>query len=676
MMKFSQILETDNLAELEDLDVSTVSNSVMDGYRHDEESRQEQLQIWEQVNTLLEVSFKTKDYPFPGASNVKVPALANACITFAARAYSAIIKDGSVVKAKTIGSDKGKFEPVMPVAEMSLMAARGVAPPPGKMLETPGSKQRRADRVAEYMNWQLLYKMEDWEEGFDDLLHKLPAYGSMFKKIYYSEADGLKHSDLIFPQFLCVNINAETIGKAARVTHLYDLERHEIIQKINEGVFIEFDLQDAEHRQKPYRFIEQHTRIDLDGDGYPEPYIVTMCEETEQIVAIYKRFAEDEVVYQDDNEKDISYITATQYFVHFKFLPDPIGGFYGNSYGNLILGINSTANTLTNQIIDSGSMSLQGGGFIGKGLRMKGGQMRIPMGRYTMVNASGRDLKDNLVPLNFPPPSGTSLQLLEAMFQLMKDTTGMKDVLEGQIRSDQSATATLAQADASLNEFKSIFKRIYRALQREFEHLMKLNADYPDAEEYQKVLDMDKEEVDIEKDIGMGSYDIVPVADASELTNIQRQMKAESVLQLVAQQLVAPKPAVRDYLKAINVANYEEYLEFEPPSTQEMQMQQQLLALEQEKQQAVMLKEQNRTANIEIDATLAAAEVHYKTASTIDKIAQAEERESGKNLRSYIDEFKNLASNMERSYATSDNTRDLPRVAEPPRDEGIIQTSQ
>lgn len=626
-------MKTDNLAELElDFDVARV---VLDGYRLDDASRSDYIRLLEQINKILEVDLSSKSYPFDKASNVAIPVLNNACITFAARALPAFFKDGSILKAKPVGDDTGKYE---------LSADPNVAP---IEVEAPGSKQKRADRVAMYMNWQLLEKMENWEEDFDDLLHKLPAYGSVFRKVYYSEADRLKHSDLIYPHFLCVNIDAESLERADRITHLYSLSRHEIIEKVNEGIFVDFDLGDdyEDGIGLPHKFIEQHTRLDLDGDGYPEPYIVTVHEDTETVVSIYKRF--DEIVFQDEEETEISRITALNYFVHYKFFPDPLGGFYGQGFGHLVLKLNNTLNTLINQIIDTGHMSLMGGGFLGKGLRMRGGQIRIPMGKFLPVNASGTDLKNNIVPMNFPPPSGTTLTLFDSLLQYTKNLAGMRDVLEGQIRSDQTATATLAQIDNSLNEFRSVFKRIRMSLKREGCYLYRLNADYPDAEEYAEVLDMP--ELDIERDINVGTYDIYPVADTSELTNLQRTIKAEAILNLVQSNLVAPKPAVENYLQSMHIADYEKYLDFEPTS-QDVQLQQQLLTVEQQKAQAEMLKQYNKTAEIEVSAAQAGADIMYKTARAVDTLAQAEEREEGANLQSYISQIKQLISDWEKDY--------------------------
>jgi hypothetical protein len=45
----------------------------------------------------------------------------------------------------------------------------------------------------------------------------------------------------------------------------------------------------------PYEFIEQHTYLDLDDDGYREPYMVTFHRKSGKIVRITARFDEDTI---------------------------------------------------------------------------------------------------------------------------------------------------------------------------------------------------------------------------------------------------------------------------------------------------------------------------------------------------------------------------------------------
>ena len=647
---------------------------VISGYTVDDQSRESYMHVLKEVAKTMEVDLSSKSYPFENSANVNVPLVQSACMTFAARAYPAMIKDGNVIKAKPIGDDSGKYMTVNPANGQpygKVDPQTGQFVPEPKEIVPPGAKQARADRVQEYMNWQILYKMHNWEDKFDELLHVLPAYGSVFKKVYYSDADALKHSDLIFPQFLCVNMAADTIETADRVTQLFSLSTHEIMQRINEGVFIDFSddflLSDGpENIEVPKEFIEQHTRIDLDGDGYPEPYVIVVYKETERVVGVYKRF--DEVFYKNnDPDEGISYIEARNYYVHFKFIPDFTGGFYGIGFGHLMLKLNATVNSLVNQVVDTGHMSLMGGGFIGKGLRMRGGKMRIPLGSYHVVNSTGRELKDNIVPLNVPPPSGTVLTLYDYLLNYTKNLGGMRDVLEGQLRSDQNATATIAMIDQALGEFKSIFKRIYRSMKKEFEMLYVLDAEHPNYGEYQRVLDID--EIDIEDDINLGTYDVYPVADMSELTSIQRQMKTEVTLQMAQAGMVAMAPAVEDRLKALGIPDYERYLDHEP-TDQEKALQQQLAANHARELEIDMMKQVNEQAKIEISAKDTAAEVLNKVADAVDKVSRAEDRQVGRQFDMYSQNLKQLAEIV--NEADSNQGR-LPGMEGQPSNPEVLQ---
>jgi len=118
----------------------------------------------------------------------------------------------------------------------------------------------------------------------------------------------------------------------------------------------------------PHEMVEQHTYLDLDGDGYREPYIVTVHLGQEKVMRIVARFDEDGVY---ENEGEIYKITPIQYFTKFGFIPNPDGSFYDIGFGQLLTPLNETINTLINQLLDSGTLANRAGGFISKGIRMK-----------------------------------------------------------------------------------------------------------------------------------------------------------------------------------------------------------------------------------------------------------------------------------------------------------------
>ena len=256
-----------NLADKQSREtLSDITTKVLEGYKIDLESRKEWEALNEQIIDLAKLLVKRKTYAGEVVANVKYPLIINACIQFAARAYTEIIKGNEVVKSKVIGND-----------------------PEGKKFD-------RAQRLAEFMSFQLLNHMEDWEEGVDQLLFTLPAIGCVFKKSYFNSIERVNTSQIVFADDLVVNYWAESLERAPRVTHKIRLYHNEIVERINSGTFIKFDIKELGQpvsdktsdvdEETPHLFLEQHRWYDLDGDGYQEPYIVTIHEQSQKLVRI------------------------------------------------------------------------------------------------------------------------------------------------------------------------------------------------------------------------------------------------------------------------------------------------------------------------------------------------------------------------------------------------------
>jgi len=146
------------------------------------------------------------------------------------------------------------------------------------------------------------------------------------------------------------------------------MSRRVLKEKQNMGIYADIDLadpvsapnlmpEDAAHNNTsvPYTIIEQHTFLDLDDDGYAEPYIVTFEYTSGKILRISRRYHLDDVTSKDDN-KTIARIKPIQMFTKFGFIPNPDGSFYDIGFGILLGPINESVNTLINQLVDSGHL--------------------------------------------------------------------------------------------------------------------------------------------------------------------------------------------------------------------------------------------------------------------------------------------------------------------------------
>jgi chaperonin GroES len=527
-----EFIESENVCDLlTEEQKSKVASDVIEGFKIDERSRSD----WEKtakasMDIALQVK-QQKNYPFPNASNVKWPLITVAALQFNARAYPAIVEGDEVVKAKVVGNDDGQPE-IDPATQQP-----AVNPETGEPIwkVQPGIKAEKAQRISEHMSYQLMEEMTEWEEDTDTLLIQLPIVGTAFKKVYYDAALTRNVSELIPGIDLIVNQATRSLRDAPRVTHKFQRDPNACEERMRAGIWSEIDLgrpssSDGDE-MAPHEFIEQHCWLDLDEDGYREPYIVTVHCETEKLVRIAANYGQEDVK-QDEKGKRILRIQKRDYFVKYGFIPDPKGGFYDIGFGTLLESLGAAIDTTMNQMLDAGHLQNAGGGFIGSGVRLKKSAMRMEPGLYRTVDASGATLKDAIYNFEHPGPSQVLFSLLGMLIEAGKDITATKDILTGQTSENQTATTTLALIEQGTKVFTAIFKRVYRSLKQEFKLLYKLNADFLPDEAYFNVLDTPK--AIAKEDYVSGTYDVCPQADPKNVTDMQRMARAEALVGALA----------------------------------------------------------------------------------------------------------------------------------------------
>jgi chaperonin GroES len=524
--------------------IADLTTKVIEGYKTDLETLKDWQELNSQIIDLAKLLVQKKTYAGDVVANVKYPLIINACIQFAARAYPEIISGNEVVKGKIVGKD------------------------------TDGTKFERAKRISEFMSFQLLNEMDNWEEGVDQLLFSLPACGCVFKKSYFDSIERRNISQTVFADDLIVNYFTETLERAPRVTHKIYLYHNEIVERINSEVFSPFDIAELGEAtsdktantdaETPHLFLEQHRWYDLDEDGYQEPYIVTVHEQTQKLVRIAPRFATDGII-RGENDQIIK-IIPEQYFTRFLFMPSIDGGFYGMGFGSLLMSTNSAINTLINQLLDAGTISNRQSGFLGRGLRLsKGKSITVKAGEWKPVEATGDDLRKNVFPLPVREPSNVLFQLLGLLIESGKELAGMTEILAGNSPgANVPAESVLALIEQGLQVYSAIHKRIYRAQYKEMQKLRRLNALYLDQMTYSTVLD-DEAATDVQADFSAKDFDVVPVADPNNTTMMQRIMKAKAMLELRGQGLNDTE-IMRRYLLALDIEDVENIL---PPENQE-----------------------------------------------------------------------------------------------------------
>lgn len=553
---------TDDISGMldETLLVTIGANAVRD-YELDLASRED----WEKgaregLKKAAQEKIEVENPPPYRRSFVNYPLLTVAAQQFNARAYPAICKTGSIVKTKIIGSDKGKPETdeqgqplvIIDGQKMPMEQARQVMAqasqqqpqpgPDGKPVQPqmpqvapawatpPGAKQKRATRVADYLNVYIEYRMDDWEEDTDDLLNEIPIVGCGFRKLWW--ADGKQRAAYVSALDLVVPVTARSLKTTPRITEkLNDVFPFQIRERMNSGEYRTVVLPSGtEDEEAPRLLLEHHRLLDLDGDGVDEPYIVTVDKETTQVLRIAANFSPDEVHLREDGS--VARIDRSGYYVKYPFLPSFKGGFYNMGFGHLLDQLTDIVNTCINQTFDAGFAQIAGGGFIAAGLRLQGNNrnetMRWMPGEYKTVNASGPDLRAGIVERTFPGPSQITMNLLDLMLGAAKDITSVKDVMTGEASNTAPVGTTLALIEQAGAVFTAIYKRIYRSLGEEFALIFKnlgRHGGEEAAEDYANVLD--DTDADFAKDFGEKDMDLKPVADPSSVTKMQQMAKAQ-----------------------------------------------------------------------------------------------------------------------------------------------------
>ncbi len=530
-------------------DLDEIGNVCKTGYLHDEASRHSWLKRNEAGMDLALQVQKDKTFPWPNCSNVAFPLVTIAAMQFHARAYPAIVSGKDVVKGLVVGPD--------PTGELNA----------------------RAERVSTHMSWQLLYEDRAWEEQMDKGLLNLSIVGTNFKKSYNDAGKRHNVSDLVLAKDLILNYWAKSVEDCPRKTHRIPLFRNEVRERVMRGTFRDIlseawytalpvpqttqaQQQVAKDKRQgvippqpddatPLIFMEQHVDLDLDDDGYKEPYIITFEENSGCVVRIVTRFnSSDDIerVAGGKNKGKIVRITAIEYFTKYSFIPSPDGGIYDIGFGVFLGPLNESVNSLVNMLLDAGTMLTTAGGFLGRGAKIRGGVYTIAPFEWKRVDSTGDDLRKSIFPLPVNEPSPVLFNLLSLLINYTNRVAGTTDMMVGE-NPGQNTPAETSRTMVEMGQkiYTAIFKRIWRSMQGELHKLYGLN---------RRFLNPDKTYPGgVTRDDYMGSPDfVVPVADPNITSDVAKIQQATAVKVAAAETPGYNRDeAERRYLKALGV---------------------------------------------------------------------------------------------------------------------------
>ena len=536
----------DNIAEvLDDSVLAQVSSELRKNYEDDLRSRDDWFTTFSKGLELLGIKTEDRSEPFAGSSGVFHPLLAEAVTQFQSQTYKELLPPGGPVDTQVMG-------------------------------KTTDPKIQQANRVKNFMNYQITYKMQEYDPEMDQLLFYLPLSGSAFKKIYFDPAVGrvvarfIKSEDLVVPYY------AVDLLTSPRITHVIHMTDNDLRKLQLSGFYRDVDMAPPSNIQQTeveakidelegksrtlndeeYTLLEVHVELDLEGfeDHDPEgeptglalPYIVTICLDTNQVLSIRQNY-----VQTDPMRKKI------EYFSHYKFLPGL--GFYGFGLIHMIGGVTRSVTALLRQLIDAGTLSNLPAGFKSRGLNIQRTDDPLQPGEWRDVDSASGNLRDSFLPLPYKEPSGTLANLLGTLVESGQRFASVMDQNIGDGNQSAPVGTTVALLEKGLKVISAIHKRLHYAQRIEFKILKRVFGEsLPPVYPYQV---QGGEENVFQEDFG-NDVDVVPVSDPNIFSSTQRIILAQTQLQLAqsAPELHNMKEAYRKMYLALNIRDIDEIL--------------------------------------------------------------------------------------------------------------------
>ena len=541
-----------NLAEeMSDQELGSISSELVSEYQSNKSSRKDWEDSYSKGLELLGFTYEERTQPFRGATGVTHPLLAEAATQFQAQAFNELLPAGGPVRTTILG-------------------------------DLTREKEAQAKRVKEFMNYYITNVMEEYTPEFDQMLFYHPLSGSTLKKVYYDETMERAISSFVPAENLVVPYEASDLESCPNITQVLRMPLNALRKKQvagfyrdvpvhpsqgdSDGISDQIEFIDGLHPSNvdyDCTLLECHVDLDLEGfeetdeEGEPTgikvPYIVTISEDSGQILSIRRNYEEG-----DDKKSKI------QYFVHYKFLPG--FGFYGLGLIHTIGGLSRTATAALRQLIDAGTLSNLPAGFKARGLRIRDDDDPLQPGEFRDVDAPGGAIRDSLMPLPFKGPDSTLFQLLGFVVDAGRRFATITDLKVGDGNQGAAVGTTIAMLEQGTRVMSAVHKRLHYAMRIEFKLLARIMGDYLPPEYPYAVANADQTIKAADFD---ARVDVVPISNPNIFSQPQRISLAQAQMSLAAQ---APEmhdmhEAYRRMYEALGVADIDKILK--APSSEE-----------------------------------------------------------------------------------------------------------
>lgn len=643
--KLFKFVESRNVAELlEGEHLKDIVKDASHGYEIDLESCQDWIDMNKEALKMIKAEVKTEHTQNYAHSKVIYPLLASATIQLASRLIPHLVRNNRVAECAVLGPDPD------------------------------GMKAAKAEKVSTFFSYELLIDSDSWLKESHKLLHMVCAWGTGYRKLCFDEGQDKVLSEVLSPEDVIINANTTSLEKARRITVRNYMTKNQITEYIRSDKFLadieveslkagpsdgsDESLQDLQDTNPVYEILEQFCYLDLDEDGYEEPYIVYFHKDSETVLGIYAGYEAEDI--HVNSKGKIKKIIPRPYIIDYHCIDDPAGGYHSMGLNHLLFHQNKSITSILRQLIDSGTLANQQGGFVTKAFKTKKREVKQELGKFTQLEIPPNvDIRSQIMPLPFKEPSQVLFSLLGLLIDAGKETGFVTQALMGESQGQNvPATTMLAIIEQGTRAFKPMVQKMYHSLKKEFKMMFHMYSRFANHERFIKYSDTN---IQISKEIfNEDELDIIPVADPTQSSEAHRFIKLQALEQMMqsplAQVLNLPAMAQRIF-KDLQIERPEELIA--PPQPQqpdpkmlELQMKQQIATA---KIQLDQIKEQREGMKLHIEM------LNTQIKEQEMKIKQNESDEKQRTMISRANKDQQEANVKERMATVAENKVEVER---------------
>jgi chaperonin GroES len=510
--KLLKLVESPNIAEQLDEDqLHSILEDASTGFDIDEESCQNWIDMNKEALKMIKAeadNAQTKNYAH---SKVIYPLLASSTIQLSSRLIPHLVRNNRVVECAVLGPDPD------------------------------GTKAAKAKSVGDFFSYELLVDSDSWLLESHKLIQMLCAWGTAYRKLSYDDNQDKVLSEVISPEDVIINANTTCIEKARRITVRNYMTKNQIIEHIRADKFLDIDLDEltASMSEKDevgdvnpvYEILEQFCYIDLDEDGYEEPYVVFFNQDSQKVLGIYAGYELSDI--HVNVKGNIKKIVPRPYIIDYHCIDDPAGKYHSMGLNHLLFHQNKSITSVLRQLIDSGTLANQQGGFVTKAFKTKKRDVVQELGKFTQLEIPpSTDIRSQIMPLPFKEPSQVLFSLLGLLIEAGKETGFVTQALMGDSQGQNvPATTMLAIIEQGTRAFKPMVQKLYHSLKKEFKMMFHLYGKYSTQDRFIRYSDTN---IQISQQIfNEDELDIIPVADPTQSSEAHRFIKLQALQQLM-----------------------------------------------------------------------------------------------------------------------------------------------